>query len=144
MVVGSGDASGGDMLIMPLPVWLTGEWMPVGLETGGIDGATADDSTCDDGGGGGGPPLVVLEKLDPVGWSMIMSTLMDRLPPQSSRSRPSRMRRSTDRALVGWAMILKKEMVLEKSSPRSCPPTNRPRVGSRNTAERVSKLPHWL
>jgi hypothetical protein len=54
-----GDASGGDMLIMPFPTWLTGEWMPVGLETGGIVGGTTD-SPCD-GGGGGGPLLAVLE-----------------------------------------------------------------------------------
>jgi hypothetical protein len=47
------------MLIMPFPTWLTGEWMPVGLETGGIVGGTTD-SPCD-GGGGGGPLLAVLE-----------------------------------------------------------------------------------
>jgi hypothetical protein len=54
------------------------------------------------------------------------------------------MRRSTVSALVGWEMILKKAMVLAKSSRSSDPPTYGPSVGSRKTAERVSRLPHWL
>jgi hypothetical protein len=49
------------MLIMPLLTRLTGERMPCGPATGGIEGAGIR------GGTGGGPPLVVLEKLDPVG-----------------------------------------------------------------------------
>jgi hypothetical protein len=56
VVVGSGDGKGGDMLIIPLLMWWTGECRPVGAETGGIDGAVAIEVTMGDGTGGGPPP----------------------------------------------------------------------------------------
>ncbi len=130
---GSGDASGGDMVIIePPPAWLPGECSPDGAATGGGTGPIS--------GTGGGPPLV-LEKLDRITLS-IMSGLIGR--PQSSRSRPSRMRRSIERALVGYAITRKKEMVRTKSSFRTSSWTNPRSVGSRKTAESVTRLPHCL
>lgn len=93
------------------------------------------------GGAGGGPPLAVLEKLDPVGWSTA-SVLLGF--PQSLRWRPSSIRRSMCNALEGGAMILKKEMVLAKSSLRRSSWIYLLRIGSRNAAARVRRLPHWL
>jgi len=107
---GTGDGKGGDMLIIPLLTRSIGERRPVGPATGGIEGVGCK------GGAGGGPPLVELEKLDPVGWSTA-SALLDF--PQSLRSRPSNIRRSMCKELVGGAIILKKEMVLVKSSLRT-------------------------
>ena len=76
------------------------------------------------GGGGGGPGIGVLTK-ELTGWwfSIITSALLDLC--HSSRSKPSRMRMSTASALVGWAMIRKKAMVLEKSSLSVCSSTCR-------------------
>lgn len=54
------------------------------------------------------------------------------------------MRRSIESALVGCAMILKKEIVLEKSPFSVCSSTYWERVGSWNTADSVRRLPHCL
>lgn len=75
------------------------------------------------GGGGGGPGNGGLTK-EPTWWlfSIItMSTLLGLC--HNSRSKPSRMRMSTASALVGWAMIRKNAMVLEKSSLSVCSST---------------------
>lgn len=121
------------MVIIPLLTWLTGECKP-----GAIAGPGGRDTMC---GTGGGPPLVELEKLEPDAWS-IVSPLFDF--PQVLRSRSSKMRKSICSALVGYAMVLKNEMVLVKSALRRRSSTQCWSVGSRNTAESVSKLPHWL
>jgi hypothetical protein len=128
IVAGRDDGNGGDMLIIPLLTRLTGERRPAGPATGGIEIA-----------GAMGPPLAELDRLDPVGWS-ITSVLLD--DPQSFRSMPSKIRRSTCSALVGGAMILKKEIVLKKSSLRTCSLMYPWSVGSRKTAARVRRLPH--
>lgn len=73
-------------------------------------------------GGGGGPGTGVLTK--EVTWWLLpinMSTLFGLC--HNSRSKPSRMRMSTASALVGWAIIRKKAMVLEKSSLSVCSST---------------------
>ena len=132
---GRGDANGGAMLIASLWPWPIGTCIPGGI--GGPGGMAPMYST------GGGPPLAELEKPDPVmRWWLITSPPFG--IPQSSRSRPSRMRRSICKALVGYAMTLKNEMVLANSSLSSCSLTYPLSVGSRNTAESVIRLPHWL
>ena len=127
---GSGDANGGDMVIIPPGAWLPGECSPDGVATGGGTGPIS--------GTGGGPPLV-LEKLD-----RIMPSIRSELIglPQSSRSRCSRMRRSIERALVGYAITRKKEMVRTNSSFKTSSWINPWSVGSRKTAESVTRLPH--
>ncbi len=122
------------MLIVSPWTWPIGACGPGGI--GGPEGMAPMYAT------GGGPPLAELEKPDPV-----MRWVMTSPPfglPQSSLSRPSRMRRSICKALVGYAMTLKNEMVLVNSSLSSCSSTYPLSVGSRNTAESVIRLPHWL
>ena len=131
---GRGDANGGAMLIVSPWTWPIGACI-----TGGIGGPGAAAPMY---GTGGGPPLAELEKPDPVTRWLITSPPFGF--PQSSRSKPSRMRRSICKALVGYAMTLKNEMVLANSSLSSCSSTYPLSVGSRNTAESVIRLPHWL
>ena len=86
-----------------------------------------------------GPLLVVLEKLEPA-WTSMASTLIGFR--QSSRSNPSRMRMSVARALDGWAITLKKAIVLAKRSRSVCSMMNLVRMGFLNAAASVRRLPH--
>jgi len=92
-------------------------------------------------GGSCGPLLVLLlVKLEPP-WTSIMSAF-DVF--HRSCSTPSRMRMSMARALDGWAISLKKVIVLAKRSLSVCSSMNLLSVGSRNAAARVRRLPHCL